>query len=79
MGSVCRRCRDFPDRLRRPRYSLFPYVVIDRLTIWEAASHPSALLFILVGTLIVVPLIIAYTAFSYRVFWGKVTGGDPYG
>src|SRR5919106_3566861 len=36
-------------------YSLFPYVVIDRLTIWEAAAHPSALLFVLVGTAIVLP------------------------
>jgi len=56
-------------------YSLFPYVVIDRLTIWEAASHPSALKVILVGVLVVVPLIIAYSAFSYRVFWGKARTG----
>ena len=59
-------------------YSLFPYVVIDRLTIWEAAAHPSALLFVLVGTVIVLPLIIGYTAYSYRVFRGKVGGAGPY-
>ncbi|HEY6820925.1 MAG TPA: cytochrome d ubiquinol oxidase subunit II [Burkholderiales bacterium] len=52
-------------------YSLFPYVVMDRLTIWQAAAHPSALRFVLVGTLIVLPFIIAYTFYVYRVFRGK--------
>jgi cytochrome d ubiquinol oxidase subunit II len=47
-------------------------VVIDRLTLWEAAAHPSALLFVLVGTVIVLPFIAGYTAYSYRVFRGKV-------
>jgi cytochrome d ubiquinol oxidase subunit II len=60
-------------------YSLFPYVVIDRLTIWEAAAHPSALLFMLVGTAIVLPFILGYTFWSYRIFRGKATAGDPYG
>jgi cytochrome d ubiquinol oxidase subunit II len=60
-------------------YSLFPYVVIDRLTIWEAAAHPSALLFVLVGTAIVLPFILGYTFWSYRIFRGKARGGDPYG
>jgi cytochrome d ubiquinol oxidase subunit II len=60
-------------------YSLFPYVVIDRLTIWEAAAHPSALVFMLVGTSIVLPFILGYTLWSYRIFRGKATGGDPYG
>jgi cytochrome d ubiquinol oxidase subunit II len=59
-------------------YSLFPYVVIDRLTIWEASAHPSALVFMLVGTSIVLPFIIGYTFWSYRIFRGKATGGDPY-
>jgi cytochrome d ubiquinol oxidase subunit II len=56
-------------------YSLFPYVVIDRLTIWEAAAHPSALIFLLVGTSIVLPFIVGYTVWSYRVFRGKAAGG----
>ena len=56
-------------------YSLFPYVVIDRLTLWQAASHPSALRFVLAGALVVVPLIVGYTAFVQRVFWGKVQSG----
>ncbi|MBX3607534.1 MAG: cytochrome d ubiquinol oxidase subunit II [Piscinibacter sp.] len=52
-------------------YSLYPYVVIDRLTIWQAASSPAALKVILVGTCISVPAIVGYTVFSYRVFAGK--------
>ena len=52
-------------------YSLYPYVVIDRLTIWQAASSPEALKVILIGTCISVPAIVAYTVFAYRVFGGK--------
>jgi len=60
-------------------YSLFPYVVMDSLTIWDAAAHPSALTFMLTGTLIVLPFIVGYTFYAYRVFSGKVRGGGPYG
>lgn len=52
-------------------YSFYPYVVPEQLTFWEAASAPESLKFILVGVVIVLPAIIAYTLFSYRVFWGK--------
>src|SRR5690606_17696075 len=44
-------------------YSYFPYIVPGRLTIWEAASAPESLKFILVGAVIVVPAIIGYTFF----------------
>jgi cytochrome d ubiquinol oxidase subunit II len=53
-------------------YSLYPYVVMDRLTIWQAASSPEALKVILVGVAISVPAIAAYTVLAYRVFRGKV-------
>jgi cytochrome d ubiquinol oxidase subunit II len=56
-------------------YSLFPYVVMDRMTIWEAAAHPSALGVMLIGVAIVLPLLVAYTAFAYRVFHGKARAG----
>jgi cytochrome d ubiquinol oxidase subunit II len=52
-------------------YSMFPYLVLDRMTIWQAAAAPESLLFVFVGTCVVLPVIIAYTAFSYSVFWGK--------
>jgi cytochrome d ubiquinol oxidase subunit II len=52
-------------------YSLFPYLIIDEMTIWEAASATNSLLFILWGVVITLPAILAYTVFAYRVFWGK--------
>lgn len=54
-------------------YSLFPYLVVDRLDLWEAASAPESLLIILVGTAFTLPAIIGYTVYAYRVFWGKAT------
>ena len=54
-------------------YSLFPYVVMDRLTLWDAASARASLAVILIGVAITVPAIAAYTVFSYRVFRGKAT------
>ena len=51
-------------------YSLYPYIVIDRLTVWEAASATKSLMFIFVGVAITVPAIIVYTIYMYRVFWG---------
>lgn len=52
-------------------YSLFPFVVMDRITIWQAASHPSALWMSLIGVLIVLPFLLGYTIFAHRVFRGK--------
>lgn len=52
-------------------YSLFPYLLVDRMTIWQAASAPESLKIILAGVVVVLPTIIGYTIFSYRVFWGK--------
>jgi cytochrome d ubiquinol oxidase subunit II len=57
--------------------SMFPYVVPDEVTIWDAATHPSSQMFMLVGTLFIVPLIIGYTAWAYWVFRGKV-GDEGY-
>ena len=55
-------------------YSLYPYIVLDRLTIWEAAAAPSSLMFVFVGVAIVLPFTIGYTIFVYRIFHGKATG-----
>lgn len=52
-------------------YSLFPYVVMDRLTVWQAAASHESLLVILFGTLLTLPAIVGYTVFAYRVFRGK--------
>ena len=56
-------------------YSLFPWLVMDRITIWDAAAHASSLKFVLVGALIVLPFLIGYTVFAYRVFRGKARAG----
>jgi cytochrome bd ubiquinol oxidase subunit II len=54
-------------------YSLYPYIVIDRLTIWQAASATASLQFILVGVAITLPAIVGYTIYMYRVFWGRAS------
>ena len=54
-------------------YSFYPYVVPFQITIWEAAAADESLAFVAVGVAIVFPVILAYTAMSYRVFWGKST------
>lgn len=54
-------------------YSLYPYIVIDRLTVWEAASATNSLMFVLWGVILAVPAIFAYTIFVYYVFRGKAT------
>jgi cytochrome d ubiquinol oxidase subunit II len=52
-------------------YSLFPYLVVDRLDIWQAASATESLAVIGIGAAVTVPAILVYTAYSYKVFWGK--------
>lgn len=56
-------------------YSIYPYIVIDRITIWQAAAHPSALKALLIGSAIVLPFIAGYTILSYRIFGGKAKAG----
>ncbi len=52
-------------------YSIYPYIIIDRLTLWEAAAATESLMFIAYGVVLSVPAIAAYTAFTYWVFRGK--------
>lgn len=52
-------------------YSFFPYVVPERMTIWDAAAAPDSLMIIFVGACAVLPIIIGYTALAYRIFGGK--------
>ncbi|GAB3762636.1 cytochrome d ubiquinol oxidase subunit II [Ramlibacter monticola] len=52
-------------------YSIYPYIVIDRLTVWQAASAHESLVVIFVGVAITLPAIVLYTVYMYRVFWGK--------
>jgi cytochrome d ubiquinol oxidase subunit II len=52
--------------------SLYPYLVPYTITINEAASPPGTLLFILIGALIMIPVLLVYTGYSYHIFRGKV-------
>jgi cytochrome d ubiquinol oxidase subunit II len=52
--------------------SIYPYVVPRAVTIWQAAAPPSSQLFMLVGAIVILPVILGYTAWAYWVFRGKV-------
>ncbi len=54
--------------------SFYPYMVPPTLTIWDVAAPDESLSFLLVGAVVLVPMILAYTAYAYWVFRGKI---DP--
>ena len=58
--------------------SFYPYIVPPSLTIRSAAAPDGSLGFLLVGAAILIPLILAYTAWSYWVFRGKVDTSASY-
>lgn len=58
--------------------SLFPYVVPFAVTIWQGAAPDGSLGFLLVGTLVLLPAVLGYTAYAYYVFRGKVKAGEGY-
>ncbi len=58
--------------------SLWPHIIPPHITIWDAAAPPASQLFMLVGTLLIIPVILVYTAWSYYVFRGKVSGDEGY-
>jgi len=57
-------------------YSLFPWLVPLRMDLWQVAAAPDSLAFILIGVVIVLPMILGYTLFAYRVFRGKASRLD---
>ena len=58
--------------------SFYPMMVPPDLTIWMAAAPDDSLWFLLVGAMVLVPLILAYTGYAYWVFRGKVRAGEGY-
>lgn len=58
--------------------SLFPWLVPFEFDVWETAARDNALGLMLVGAGIMLPVILAYTAYVYSLFWGKVKPGDGY-
>ena len=58
--------------------SFFPYIVPPTLTVWQAAAPESSLSFLLVGAGFLIPIVLAYTGFTYWIFRGKVRTGEGY-
>ncbi len=58
--------------------SVYPYMVPPSITIWDAAAPASSMAFLLVGSAVLIPAILAYTCYAYYVFRGKVVAGEHY-
>lgn len=62
--------------------TMFPFILPSSLdprsslTVWDSSSSHQTLFIMLVVTVIFMPLILAYTAWVYKVLWGKVTEAD---
>jgi cytochrome d ubiquinol oxidase subunit II len=58
--------------------SNFPYLVPPSLTVWETAAAPASQIFMLIGVMFLLPLTLAYTAFVYWTFRGRLEEGEGY-
>jgi cytochrome bd ubiquinol oxidase subunit II len=58
--------------------SSYPYLVPPSLTVWQTAAAPSSQIFMLIGTLFLLPIILGYVIFIYWIFRGKVREGESY-
>ena len=55
-----------------------PYLVPPSITVWEAAADASSQIFMLIGTVILLPLVLAYTAIVFWLFRARVREGESY-
>lgn len=58
--------------------SIFPYLIPPTLTVWETAAAPASQIFMLIGTVFLLPIILGYIVFVYWLFRGKVREGEGY-
>jgi cytochrome d ubiquinol oxidase subunit II len=58
--------------------SNFPYLVPPSLTVWDTAAAPASQIFMLLGTLLLLPIVLGYIGFVYWLFRGKVRVGESY-
>ncbi|BCJ90184.1 ubiquinol oxidase subunit II, cyanide insensitive [Terrihabitans soli] len=58
--------------------STVPYLVPPHLTFWDTAAAPESQIFLLIGTLFLLPMILGYTIFVYWTFRGRVAPGEGY-
>ncbi|HWV40590.1 cytochrome d ubiquinol oxidase subunit II [Pseudorhodoplanes sp.] len=58
--------------------SSYPYLVPPSLTVWDTAAAPASQIFMLIGTVFLLPIILGYVVFVYWLFRGKVREGEAY-
>ena len=58
--------------------SMYPHIVPPSITIFDASGPPESLGFLLVGTIVLLPIILGYTAYAYWVFRGKTPFNGGY-
>ncbi|END1364827.1 cytochrome d ubiquinol oxidase subunit II, partial [Salmonella enterica subsp. enterica] len=58
--------------------SIWPHIIPPSITLWQAAAPTQSQGFMLVGALLIIPIILVYTFWSYYVFRGKVQHGEGY-
>jgi cytochrome d ubiquinol oxidase subunit II len=58
--------------------SSYPYLVPPTLTVWDTAAAPASQIFMLIGTVFLLPIILGYVVFIYWLFRGKVREGEAY-
>jgi cytochrome d ubiquinol oxidase subunit II len=58
--------------------SSYPYLVPPSLTVWDTAAAPASQIFMLIGTVFLLPIILGYIVFVYWLFRGKVKEGEAY-
>ena len=58
--------------------SIWPHIIPPSITLWQAAAPAQSQGFMLVGALLIIPIILVYTFWSYYVFRGKVQHGEGY-
>lgn len=57
---------------------MWPNIVPPNMSIWDAASPVTSQGFVLIGVIIMIPAVLTYTVYSYRVFRGKITSSQKY-
>jgi cytochrome bd ubiquinol oxidase subunit II len=55
---------------------VFPYIIPNQITIYEAAADPSSLVIMIIFIGFLIPVMLFYNLYQYIVFRGKVTGGQ---
>src|ERR1700752_4067516 len=58
--------------------SNFPYLIPPTLTVWDTAAAPATQIFMLMGTLVMLPIIVSPHIFVYLIFGGKLREGEGY-